>query len=577
VAFSPDGKTLATSTFKDRTIRLWDVAAGKEIRTCPASIEDVPSVGHSGGLARTLVFAPDGKTLVSASPGEYGRLCFWDVATGKEIRDAAGHDDEVWSVAFSPDGKTIATGGGHYTNGPGECLVHLWDSTTRRVVHTCQGCEGVVRTVVFSPDSKTLATGSGDNSIRLWDVGTGKVIRQWHQPEKWGPRPRSPYQVPCLAFSPQGDKLVSGSEDGTIYLWEPTTGKLERALGGHKNWVFAVAFSPDGKTLASGSWDRSIRLWDIRTGKEVHLIQAPAAADIVVNAEASLTFSPDGNLLAWGGFGRTIVWDLEAAKQALSLPAPGHAVVFSPDGRLLASATWHPKDSTVRLWETATGKEIRTFNGHTDSVRSLAFSPDGRTLVSGSKDTTALIWDVFALPPGRDPPRDHSAKELESLWKDLAGADAPRAYQAVGVLIAAPNQSVSFLKKQLTQSSAGPDAKVIGQLIADLDDAKFEVREKASRDLANLGPQVALALQKTLTREVSVEVRRRAEDLLAKLGERAGSPERAELRAIQVLEQVGTPEARALLQELAKRKLGNQLPEEAQSALERLARRKVIH
>ena len=236
-----------------------------------------------------------------------------------------------------------------------------------------------VSAVSFSPDGKLLASGGGDNTVKLWDVATGKEIKtlSGHTNEVWG-----------VSFSPDGKLLASGSRDKKVKLWDVTTGKEINTLTGHTNILSSVSFSPDGKLLASGSYDKTVRLWNVTTGKEINTLRH-------TNQIVSVSFSPDGKLLASGGADRTVkLWDVATGKQIQTLP--GHtswvrSVNFSPDGKVLASGS---ADSTVKLWDVVTGKQIKTLSGHTNGVRSINFSPDGKLLVSGSCDNTVKLWDV---------------------------------------------------------------------------------------------------------------------------------------------------------------------------------------
>ncbi|WP_348519775.1 hypothetical protein [Anabaenopsis sp. FSS-46] len=243
VAFSPDGKTLASGSWSvfvdsEKTIRLWDVATQEEIATLRR---------HSGSGVSSVAFSPDGRTLASA--GAYGdnTIKLWNIATRREIATIRGHSDTVRSVAFSPDGKTLASGSGDKT-------IKLWDVATQKEITTLTGHSHLVHSVAFSPDGKTLASASFQ-TVKLWDVATRQEIAtlRGHSSSVWS-----------VAFSPDGKTLASGSRDKTIKLWDVATGKEIVTLTGHSDGVMSVAFSPDGKTLASGSRDKTIKLWQRR-------------------------------------------------------------------------------------------------------------------------------------------------------------------------------------------------------------------------------------------------------------------------------------------------------------------------
>jgi WD40 repeat protein len=353
MSFSPDGRTLASGS--GDTIRLWDLATGQEQAVLAGHTEQVTGVS----------FSPDGRTLASGSLDKTIRL--WDLATGKEQVVLWGNTAGagVTSMSFSPDGRTLAS----VSHNP---TIQLWDLTTGKEQAMLWGHDAyAVTSVSFSPDGRTLASGSEDKTIRLWDLATGKerAVLTGHTDD-----------VTSVSFSPDGRTLASGSWDNTIRLWDLATGKERAVLAGHTNLVYSVSFSPDGRTLASGSWDNTIRLWDLATGKE----QAVLAGH--TESVESVAFSPDGRTLASGSKDKTIrLWDL-ATGQEQAVLATGRRISlsFSPDGRLAAVAV--SEDKTIRLWDLATGKERAVLAGHTESVDSVAFSPDGRTLASGSYD-----------------------------------------------------------------------------------------------------------------------------------------------------------------------------------------------
>jgi WD40 repeat protein/uncharacterized caspase-like protein len=362
VAFSPDGKTLA-SAGADRTIKLWDVVSGAELRTLNGHAEEVWSVA----------FSPDGKMLASASVDKTIKL--WDVVSGTELQALKGHTDAVWSVAFSPDGKMLASGSMDKT-------IKLWEVASGTELRTLRGHADAIYSVVFNASGKMLISGSPDSTIRMWDVASGTELRVLRGHTAG---------VFSVALSSDGQTLASGSWDHAIKLWDVGSGTERRTLTGHSDLIQSLAFSPDGRTLASGSWDHTIKIWNVASGTEVRSLSEHAAWIL------STAFSPDNKMLACASWDKTVkLWDLASGTQLP--PLRGHSeavrsVAFSPDGGTLASGSG---DNTVKLWRVADWTELRTLRGHSDGVESVAFSSDGRTLVSGSRDNTIKLWDVMS-------------------------------------------------------------------------------------------------------------------------------------------------------------------------------------
>ncbi len=381
VAFSPDGKMLASGSW-DKTAKLWDVASGRELRTLS---------GHFGKVS-SVAFSPDGKMLASGSVDNTIKL--WDVASGRELRTLSGQTSYVTSVAYSPDGKVLASGRWHFT-------IKLWDVASGRELRTLSGHSGPVVSVAFSPDGKVLASGSLDNTIKFWDVASGRELRTLSG---------HTYYVESVAFSPDGKVLASGSWDNTIKLWDAASGRELRTLStapwswlftgnwsvefwswlftGHPFGVNSVAFSPDGKVLASGSQDGTVKLWDVASGRELRTLSGHT--DWV----HSVAFSPDGKVLASGCQDSTVkLWDVTSGRElrTMSTHTQMESVAFSPDGTMLASGSW---DGTVMLWNLASERELNPLIGHLAEVSSVAFSPDGKALASGSWDGTVRVWDM---------------------------------------------------------------------------------------------------------------------------------------------------------------------------------------
>ena len=306
-----------------------------------------------GASVYTVAFSPDGQML--ASGGDDNAVRLWNVADGSEREAFIEHNKSVTSVAFSPDGQRLASAS---LDG----FVRLWYVSSERQRNSLRH-NGWVESVAFSPNGKVLASGGGDQegSVTLWDVRQNSRIFTI---------PGHGSLVESVAFSPNGQLLASASRDKIIKLWDVDGQYMRKALSGHSSVVHAVAFSPDGMTLASSSRDKTIKLWEVSSGNNF------------------ATFEIRNNLYTYA-----------------------KAVAFSPDGKFLASAC---VDYTVRLWDIVNRREIATFTGHHGGVTSVAFSPDGRMLASGSRDRTVLLWDLshfgIEVPPIADAP-----EELDSL------------------------------------------------------------------------------------------------------------------------------------------------------------------
>ncbi|MBD2529526.1 serine/threonine protein kinase [Nostoc flagelliforme FACHB-838] len=276
VAVSPDGKTIASSG-GNRTIKLWDLATGKQISSLNGHFQQV----------NVIKISPDGKLLVSAS--DDNTIKIWNLATRKQIRTLEGHSDSVHALAISADSQTLVTGSDDNT-------IKIWDLATGEQIRTLTGHTFWVRSIAISPDSVILASGSFDKTIKIWNLTKGYPIRTLEGNSQ---------TVTTVAISPDGKTLASASRNRTIKLWNPLTGREIRTLAGHSNTVTSVAFSDDGKIIASGSRDRTIKLWNPATGEEILTLAGHT------NTVTSVTFSADDKTLVSGSEDNTIkIWRL---------------------------------------------------------------------------------------------------------------------------------------------------------------------------------------------------------------------------------------------------------------------------
>jgi RNA polymerase sigma factor (sigma-70 family) len=365
-AFVPGGQVLAVLDSREG-VHFWRLDAGKLMRTIPDK-------------ADAFSFSGDGKRLATA---HMGAVRLWDVASGKEITSRDGHYARIEAVAVSPDGRLVASGG--YDQ-----VIQLWDMATGKPVRKLfYPPQDHIFALAFSPDSQTLAssaTGTRDPSIRLWEVASGKKIRKLLAPR--ANDADGPYH---MVFSNDGKVLVAGDRDGFIRHWEVATGKTLRSHGDKPGENPATgALSQDGGFLASGDVDGLLRVWDTATGNNIARFESEKRHSV-----CAVALSPDNKTLASVDYrGDVCLWEVPAGKKLRSLPGnstKGDAVLaFSPDGRILATAS----GGTLHGWEVSTGKKLFQLGKHEGPVTCLTFSSDGKTLVSGSWDTTLLIWDV---------------------------------------------------------------------------------------------------------------------------------------------------------------------------------------
>jgi WD40 repeat protein/biopolymer transport protein ExbD len=556
VVFSPDGRQILSGGF-DGTVRLWDVQAGRELRQWK----------EPNGRVLSVAFSPDGKLALAAGGAvvrEWDKplasddfaLRLYDAQTGQLVRRFEGHSAPVTSVVFAPHGQRILSGsldrtvrvwsvdgseaayfqehtaavnsvaispdGRSFLSGGSDNTVRYFASRPRfgaggpaahpaQVSHVFRGHDRAVWAVAFSPDGKTLASVAGTwadepGEVKLWDVA-GETLRAAFD-EKQGVR--------CVAFSPDGQKLVTGGYDGQVKLRDPATGEATVILSAHKG-VNALAFSPDGKRLATGGMDKRIRLWDISNPtRAVTLAEQPGGVlDIAFSPDGKLlatsqhsdgvvrlwdmaawnevgqlrghaqqvehvAFAPDGKLLAAACRDGTVrLWDVAGGRQVALLSGHPGAVwyaAFSPDGTLLATASGPPRPTKqapilpgeVRLWDVRTGKLLAVGHGHEGQVTCVVFSPDGRMLATAGWDRTVRLWDVARLRGqgvSQVPPRQQRQLRWTLIFDTKDGNDYLKQLNGLGAFLAIP----------------GPDGKHF--VIRDLMKRPVEMKEE---DLAGI-------------------------------------------------------------------------------------------
>jgi RNA polymerase sigma factor (sigma-70 family) len=576
LAFAPDGKTLVSAStllsaneILDGKVRVWDVVSGEIMRTLDARASQVVSIALS----------PDGKTVALGSDSQ--SLQLYDVTTGNKLfAEFQGHDSRIERVAYAPDGKTLVSVGS-YASGV------IWDTATQQQKGILRGS---ARCLSFSSDGKWLASVGGEkdddaeftwnyNKVQIWDTAASRKVSVITVPDA--------LHIVSVSFSPDGRRLFTLDWNRNrpnqygIHHWDVATGKQEKSwfIGGKTGIpvYLPVYLAPDGKTAFSVLENGDISVHDVESGHK-RLFRGE------VKEWRSLKLSPDARVLASGTAGPngTVgLWEVLTGKEMCTLQGlqgRAEALAWSPDGRLVASGEFRTNlrdqniAQTVRVWDTATGKEVAKFGAFETDVWSLTFSPDGKHLVAGLRDSTILIWDVSKTNPRVVRTSKLGKNEFESRWSDLGGGNVGKAHEAIWALLAAPMEAVSLLRGRLKPAPVAEHDR-IQQWLADLNSDKFAVRQAAVKELEKVGEQVQPPIHKALKANPSLETRRRLEQILNTLSDVPARETLRTIRAIMALERIGSPEAQGVLQTLARGAEGARETEEARASLERLARR----
>jgi len=384
VAFSQDGKRLQSVSY-DETVKVWDLTrmlpatTGQEL---PTFVERTsPSLRLQIGYVTGMTLSADGNKLALAvydgTAETTDSVSVWDAMSLQEPLALNGPTGRVRSLAFSLDGKRLASAGDDQT-------VKVWDATSGQEIFTLKGHTDDITSVTFSHDGKRLASASIDRTVKVWDATSGQesLTLKGSTDAVWN-----------AAFSADGNRLASANRNRTLKVWDTTSGQETLTLIVD---AMSVAISLDGKRLASANRDGTVKVWDSTSGLETLTLKGHTSQ------VRSVAFNADGRRLASASDdGTVIVWDATSGQETLTLKghgSGGNCVAFSADGKRLASASWRGNSSgdpgVVKVWDALSGQEILTLKGHNDVVMSLAFNADGNRLASASHDGTVKVWDT---------------------------------------------------------------------------------------------------------------------------------------------------------------------------------------
>ena len=374
VSITPDGH-LAISGSADGTVRVWDLSSGELLHTLE---------GHTS--VESVSVTPDGHRAISGSDDRTVRV--WDLSSGKLLHTLEGLGGG--SVSITPDGRLAISGSG-------DGSVRLWDLSSGELLRTLKGHEKMVNSVSITPDGRRAVSGNlMHGTVQVWDLSSGKLLHTLV-----GHTPGS--NSISVNVTPDGRLAVSGSGDGTVRLWDLCSGEALRTLKSHANVIQCISITPDGCRAVSGDVVGIVRVWDLSTGESFRTVMGQLARHTVWID--SISFTPDGRLAVSGSIrdGAVRVWDLSSGKLLYTLK--GHtnginSVRITPDGRLAISGSgdihhdFDDRDYTVRVWDLSSGELLHTLKGHTNEVKSVGITPDGRLAISGSFDGSVRLWDL---------------------------------------------------------------------------------------------------------------------------------------------------------------------------------------
>jgi len=400
VAITPDGKHIVSGS-DDLTIKLWDIQSGKELQ----SFE-----GHTDSV-NCIAITPNGKIIVS-SDGSFlrksvGVIKLWDIQSGKELQSFEGHTAYVNCIAITPDGKNIVSGSKDKT-------IKIWDISNGVCINTLEGHDKAVRRVQIIDNGKKILSGGDDHTIKLWDIQSGICTKTINNIANYG----------RFNITPDEKKIVS-SENSYITIWDIEIDKCIGRFIGHENNITSIAISSNGKKIISGSFDKTIKIWDIQNATlpkiykiqegqrwindanscnfmtykdETYSISDIESGEIIYTTNEQtlrIEITPDGkNIVDISDNNTFKILDIQSGKEIQSFEghtAYVYCIAITPDGKNIVSGS---DDHTIKLWDISSGMCIKTLEGHTRSITFLAITPDGKNIVSGSDDLTIKLWDI---------------------------------------------------------------------------------------------------------------------------------------------------------------------------------------